>query len=255
VTTILLAAAPAGAVVKRTSYSLGSYTVGLVSAYYCSGVVIARRAVVTAAHCGRGMRVIAAGRSFHVRHVGRSTVLDDGRRVQVRGDAAILELAESLPANIAAAPVGEGAGDSFTIAGYGTTSERERWRGRFGALHEAHLVSAGDNMLVDPNRSGNVSASVCFGDSGGLVLRGGMVVGVITRTAHPPAHRLRRSDALGTDPHYRRGRSRGRDGRAADRRKGAPASPSPPHAPGPHQEAPRADADIEMPTDPVVLEA
>jgi len=179
----LLAAAPALAVVQGTSSSLGSYTVRLVGAYYCSGVVIARRAVVTAAHCGRGMRVLTAGRSYGVASVSRSAVLDDGRRVEVRGDAAILHLASPLPASIGAAPVGAGSGDSFTIAGYGTTDER--WRGSFGRLHEARLVNAGDNVLVDPNRRGTISASACFGDSGGPVLRGGELVGIITRAAHP----------------------------------------------------------------------
>ncbi|HZQ11454.1 MAG TPA: S1 family peptidase [Pseudolabrys sp.] len=179
----MLAAAPAGAIVQGTSSTLGSYTVRLVGAYYCSGVVIARRAVVTAAHCGRGMRVLAAGRSFGASHASRSAVLDDGRRVEVRGDAIILHLSSPLPATVAAAPVGDGAGDSFVIAGYGTTDER--WRGSFGKLHEAHLVNAGDNVLVDPNRSGNISASACFGDSGGPVLRGGELVGIITRAAHP----------------------------------------------------------------------
>ena len=182
-TAALLAAPPAFAVVQGTSSTLGSYTVRLVGAYYCSGVVIARRAVVTAAHCGRGMRVLAGGRSYGVASVSRSAVLDDGRRVEVKGDAAILHLASPLPALVAAAPVGEGTGDSFTIAGYGTTDER--WRGSFGRLHEAHLVNAGDNVLVDPTRSGNISASACFGDSGGPVLRGGELVGIITRAAHP----------------------------------------------------------------------
>ncbi len=174
---------PADAVVQGTSYTLGSYTVRLVGAYYCSGVVIARRAVVTAAHCGRGMRVIAGGRSYGTVSVSRSALLDDGRRVEVRGDAAILHLATPLPMTIAAAAVGEGSGENFTIAGYGATDERGR--GSFGHLHEAHLVNAGDNVLVDPKRAGNISASACFGDSGGPVLRGGELVGIITRAAHP----------------------------------------------------------------------
>jgi hypothetical protein len=181
-TAAVLAARPALAVVQGTSSSL-SYTVRLVGAYYCSGVVIARRAVVTAAHCGRGMRVLAGGRSYGIASVSRSAVLDDGRRVEVKGDAAILHLTSPLAESVAAAPVGEGSGDSFTIAGYGTTDER--WRGSFGRLHEAHLVNAGDNVLVDPHRSGNISASACFGDSGGPVLRGGELVGIITRAAHP----------------------------------------------------------------------
>src|SRR5579859_3072947 len=100
-TAALLTAPPAGAVVQGTSSTLGSYTVRLVGAYYCSGVVIARRAGVTAAHCGRGMRVIASGRSYGVVSVSRSAVLDDGRRVEVKGDAAILHLASPLPAVVA----------------------------------------------------------------------------------------------------------------------------------------------------------
>jgi Trypsin len=183
VTAILLTAAPAGAVIMGTSSSLGSYTVRLEGRSYCSGVAIARRAVVTAAHCAHGMRVVAGGRSFHIRRVSSSALLDDGRHVRVAGDAAILELSASLPASVVAAPVGEGSGETFTIAGYGTTNER--WRGSFGALHEAQLIAAAPHALVDPNRSGSISASACFGDSGGPVLRGGMLVGVITRAAHP----------------------------------------------------------------------
>jgi hypothetical protein len=61
----------------------------------------------------------------------------------------------------------------------------ESERGAFGSLHEASLVAAGARALVDPNRSGSIGASACFGDSGGPVMRGGMLVGVITRAAHP----------------------------------------------------------------------
>jgi Trypsin len=184
----LAAAQPAGAVIQGTSSSsLGSYTVRVIGNGYCSGVVIARRAVVTARHCAYGMSVLAGGRYFHVAHVSRSAALDDGRRVQVSGDASILHLSKALPETVSAVPVGEGAGDTFTIAGYGTTSER--WRGNFGALHEAQLVAASAHALVDPNRSGSTGASACFGDSGGPVLRGGVLVGVITRAAHPSPRR------------------------------------------------------------------
>src|SRR5664279_4637295 len=128
------------------------------------------------------MRVLADGGSVRVIGVARSALLDDGRRVSVSGDAAILKLAEPL-SGVGTAPVGEGAGESFTIAGYGTQDEREH--GAFGSLHEASLVAAGARALVDPNRSGSIGASACFGDSGGPVMRGGMLVGVITRAAHP----------------------------------------------------------------------
>ena len=86
-------------------------------------------------------------------------------------------------------PVGDGEEDGpFVIAGYGTPSESHR---SFGTLREATLVDSGveRHMLVDPNRTGAISASACFGDSGGPVLRrsgaGYALVGVITRANYP----------------------------------------------------------------------
>jgi hypothetical protein len=180
----LLTAPPAHAVVKGSASAHGRFAVRLLGGgYYCSGVVIARNVVVTAGHCARGMSVIAAGRSFRVAGVSRSAVLEDGRRVTVSGDAAILRLAAPLPAEFDVAPIGDGSGETYTIAGYGTTDER--WRDPFGALHEATLVANGPGELIDPNRTGPIGASACFGDSGGPVLRGGMLVGIVTRATYP----------------------------------------------------------------------
>jgi Trypsin len=182
----LLLAAPAHAVIKGTASSHGSYTVRLVGkAGYCSGVVIARNALVTAAHCARTIPFVA-GRSRAVTGISQSAVLDDGRRVNVSGDAVVLRLASALPPEVGSAPVGEGSGASYTIVGYGSTDE-----GRAdpaGGLHEATLVAASPGTLIDPNRTGAIGASACFGDSGGPVLRGGMLVGIVTRASHPSAH-------------------------------------------------------------------
>jgi hypothetical protein len=180
----VLTAIPAQAVVKGYSSSLGSYTVRLVGPFYCTGVAIARRYVATAAHCAnRRMRVMGGSGSIAIAGVSRSARLDDGRHVRVSGDAVILKLASPLPFGISAPPIGGGAGNTFTIAGYGTTDESAR--GAFGALHEASLVAGPGRQLVDPNRSGAISASACFGDSGGPVMRGGALVGIITRANYP----------------------------------------------------------------------
>jgi hypothetical protein len=76
----------------------------------------------------------------------------------------------------------QGIDGEFTIAGFGTTSER-RWN--LGTLHEASVVFHAPFKLVAPDRMSDISASACFGDSGGAVLRNGALVGVITRASHP----------------------------------------------------------------------
>ncbi len=175
-------APPASAVVMGTSSSHGGPTVRLVGPYYCSGVAISRRHVATAAHCAnRAMRIMGGGNSIGIAGVSKSAVLDDGRRASVTGDAAILTLTSAL--SVSPATIGQSDSERFTIAGYGTTNESNRFA--FGTLHEASLVAASALALVDPNRSGSISASACFGDSGGPVMRGGVLVGIITRAAHP----------------------------------------------------------------------
>ena len=183
---LLLLAAPAHAVIKGSASSHASFTVRLLGkGTDCSGVVIARDALITAAHCARTTPTIG-GRSLRVAGISRSAVLDDGRHVNVSGDAVVLRLASPLPPEVTAAPIGDGSGDSYTIVGYGTTDERRP--GPADSPHEAMLVAERPGAMVDPNRIGSIGASACFGDSGGPVLRGGMLVGIISRASHPSSH-------------------------------------------------------------------
>jgi hypothetical protein len=182
----VFAAGPAGAIIDGAPSGLGAHMVKVLSGGdHCSGVAIGAAAVVTAGHCARGAVVVAGGQRVAVASVTRSASID-GRRVSVAGDAAILILRQPLPPGISPLPIGDGGADgALLIAGFGTADERHR--AATGTLRQASVVPAGRNLLVDPNRSGRISASACYGDSGGAVVRGGVLVGVITRASYPRA--------------------------------------------------------------------
>jgi hypothetical protein len=174
----------AQAIVFGTTSSLSAHVVRVVggSGAFCSGAVIDKHHIVTAGHCGaagaliEGKYIAAASRT-------QTAKLNDGRVISVHGDAAILSFRHPLPPSAMPIAIGvQGTDGEFTIAGFGTTSEA-RWN--LGKLHEARVVVHVPFKLVAPDRAGNLSASACFGDSGGAVLRNGALVGVITRASHP----------------------------------------------------------------------
>ena len=182
-----LAPGTAHAIVNGTASWLASHTVQIVTraGRTCSGVVIGRMAVATAAHCaGSGAKVLSGGAPVIAASVSSSVILEDGTRVSVSGDAAILRFTTPLPGFASPVTIGAEAADGrFTVAGYGTTNEAHP--GANGALHEASLVRAGPRRLVDPHRVGSIGASACFGDSGGPVMQGSTLVGIVTRASHP----------------------------------------------------------------------
>jgi Trypsin len=188
----------AHAVILGTSSSLDGHTVQLVDSagrVKCSGAVIDRSIVVTAAHCAGLRTIIAGGHRVAVAAAAHGTVVTEtGLRVSAGGDAAFLRLRSPLPGSVGPIGIGPGGGGSLTIAGFGAVDEIHQGG---GALHEASLVHAGRFLLVDPRRSGPISASACFGDSGGPVVSGGQLVGVITRASYPRSPR-----ACGYYTHY-----------------------------------------------------
>jgi hypothetical protein len=176
----------AEAIVLGSSSGLGAHVVRVIGSggrLNCSGVVLDKMHVATAAHCGaRG--VMIDGVNIFASRVLQSVKLEDGRVVSVRGDAVIIGFKQPLPASASPITIGEQGTDGyFTIAGFGATAEAQR--GTLGPLHEASVVHHKPWLLVDPRRDGDLSASACYGDSGGAVLRNGALVGVITRASHP----------------------------------------------------------------------
>jgi len=177
-------AAQAQAIVFGTASSLGPYVVRVVgsSGAFCSGAVVDRHHVVTAGHCSAA-GVIVEGKYIPAASRTQIAKLSDGRTISVHGDAAILHFRQPLPSAVTPIEIGiQGTDGDFTIAGYGTTNER-RWN--LGKLHEASVVIHVPFKLVAPDRMSDLTASACFGDSGGAVLRNGALVGVITRASHP----------------------------------------------------------------------
>jgi hypothetical protein len=176
----------AQAIVLGSSSGLGAYLVRVIGnggKLNCSGVVLDKMHVATAAHCGpRG--VMIDGVNIFAGRVSQTAKLEDGRVVHVRGDAVIIAFRQALPASASPITIGDqGTEGTFTIAGFGATAEVQR--GTLGSLHEATVVHHKPFLLVDPRREGELSASACYGDSGGAVLRNGALIGVITRASHP----------------------------------------------------------------------
>jgi hypothetical protein len=170
----------------------------------CSGTLIARDLVLTAAHCvmrPAGYRVISVDRSFRQRRtdVIAATMHPDfvpgtTPEEQPGVDLALLKLEHPLGSDYAPLdPRGAGSistGDSVDIAGFGVVAENRRGSAR--VLRQAHLVSIGSlqvanrvTVVTDRQRLAETAgAGACLGDSGGPILSGGpggyRIVGVVS---------------------------------------------------------------------------
>lgn len=166
----------------------------------CSAVVVARDAVLTAAHCVTG----AAEHRIHFRdeagapvliapaakavHPGYDAQAIQGRRRSI--DLALVRLPAPLPARFGPATLSAGpagAGAVLRLGGYGVLREGEaRSTGTFRSAPLTVVEPHGPSRIL-VWLEGKDGAGACQGDSGGPIAIGGRVVAVTAWAKGPAA--------------------------------------------------------------------
>lgn len=215
---VLLVSGPASAVVgggvSRDPNGVRRHTVRIESSRgtLCSGTVIGRDTVLTAAHCVQGggeFRVIALDpafrpRAFAVVSASAHRTFQAGHTpgTQPGVDLGLLKLAEPLPPDMVPIAFGAVSGISnLSVAGFGVGVEGHRSSAR--VLRQANLRGAPlawnggqGRSLVAVGSGGRGAAGrngACVGDSGGPVLAGKRgsyrLVGIVSWASGAPGQR------------------------------------------------------------------
>lgn len=164
----------------------------------CTGAVIARDLVLTAAHCvapKSNYAVSVKGSAPRVIQIARIVLHPkfDPRQFETRvpsPDMAIVKLVEPLPANYRSAklvsdPVLPKRGTLFTLAGFGF--EKDGDERSLGTLRSISLPSVGTTggIMVRVSSGNGGTQGACTGDSGGPAYLNGELAGIIGWTSIP----------------------------------------------------------------------
>lgn len=158
----------------------------------CTGTVIAPDIILTAAHCVAGNRMLAIAYpegETHILQRVADKAINPGYsgKSRVSLDMALVKLESPLPARFVPLEFDSGAADhsigqTRRVAGYGLTMDRaEASAGTLRSASVSILPKVYPRFMRIGRESGATLAdfAVCTGDSGGPVLDGALVVGVV----------------------------------------------------------------------------
>jgi hypothetical protein len=200
---LMLPAAPAlalgGSEVSTGGRDLSAHTVMVLGARgsVCTGTLIARNVVITAAHCVAGSKQIAvayheAGQPILQLTTGVATNPGFSKNAKVSLDLALLRLQENMPMRFSPARLdGGGAaqavGDNLTIAGFGLSVETDPKSAGTLRTAEVRLLPRLFPRFLRVGLDGDLSRlAICKGDSGGPVfatVNGGRVLAGVVYAA------------------------------------------------------------------------
>lgn len=183
------------------SREIAAQTVMIVSTRgaVCTGTVIARDLVLTAAHCVQPKADYAIALREHgtirLDKIARIVLHPkfDPHQFETRRpspDMAILKVSEPLPSRYRAAKLSAAAafpkhGETFTLAGFGFAKDGDAHSaGTLRSITLPNIGSTGDSMIRVSAGHGR-SAGACTGDSGGPAFHNGELAGVIGWTSIP----------------------------------------------------------------------